>query len=157
MEYYDLSSDAWHPYSELKEEAVPINRIRRGLEEVQNQLSQGGVASHLAEYALFDIRFYETAGLPFVEHPLVLLCDSRQPRRYSPVVVRCPRSWQYDVLNVKFFGLGVHHLPTYRAILRERPPLIREPMAAMKVLAEGLKQEEAGTFLLENAYLNTDR
>ena len=152
MEYYDLSSDAWHPYRELKEEDVPINRIQAGLETVQKQLAQSGVAAHLAEYALFDIRFYETAGLPFVEHPLVLLCDSPQPKRYCPVVVRCPRSWRYDVLNVKFFGLGVHHLPTYRAILRERPSLIREPMAAMKVLAEGLKQEEAGTFLLENAY-----
>ena len=153
MEYYDLSSDSWSPYGQLKEEEVPINRIRAGLQGLQHQLARAGRRAHLAEYALFDIRFHETAGLPFVEHPLVLLSQSPQPRQYCPVAVRCPLSWRYDVLNVKFFGFGVHHLPTYQAILQQQPLLIGEPMAAMAVLAEGLSQQEAITFLLDNAYL----
>lgn len=156
MEYYDLSGGRWHAYADLTEEQVPINRMRKGLQDLQQRVKQHGESAHLAEYALFDIRFYEELSLPFVEHPLVLLCSSTRPRRYCPLAVLCPETWRYDILNAKFFGLGVHHLPAYQAILRERPALIREPMAAMATLAKGLNLKEAGTFLLENTYLTTD-
>jgi arginine-tRNA-protein transferase len=153
MEYYDLSSDTWHPYKALKPEQVPINRMWAGLSALQEELNNNGTAAHLAEYALFDIRFWEHTALPFVEHPLVLLCASPSPKRYCPLAVLDPQDWRYTLYNAKFFGMGVHHLPTYKMILKQRPKLILEPIAAMEKLAEGLNLEEAGTFLSEKAYL----
>ena len=143
LEYYELSSGSWKPFATLEEGEVPINRMWQELRKLQGQLQQRGVESHLAEYAWFDIRFYEKRSLPFLEMPVVLVVQSDRPKRYTPVLSFCPESLRFRLVNGKFFGMGVHHLPAYKQVLAERPRIISYPIAALEPKAEGLRLEDA--------------
>lgn len=148
LEYFSLSQNRWQPISEMGESQVPINQMRSALSSLQQQLRQKGVAAHLAEYSLFDIRFFDNRPLPFLEYPLVLLPGSLDPAHLCPLAVFDPITLTYTLLSVKFFGIGVHHLPVYRKIMAARPRSISYPIAVLEPLGEGLSEEGALACLL---------
>jgi len=157
MEYFDLSSNSWQAYGPMQAEDVPINQMWKALGAIATSLKAAREPSALAEYDLFDIRFFEARPLPFLEYPLVLLAQSPRPAQYCPAAVFCPQTQRVNIFNVKFFGIGVHHLPTYQEMLLAQPDTIRFPMAVIEVLAEGLQPTAAAEYLKQKPYLKNNR
>lgn len=154
LEMFLLHSRKWVPESEVRPEQIPVNRMRAALEMLKTKLQDTGIDSHLLEYALFDIRFFDNRPLPFLEFPLLLLLSSPEPARYCPAVVFIPELQQYAVLDIKFFGIGVHHVPTYQEVMEHKPTVVRYPIAIMEIIGEKLELEPTVT-LLEREIRNT--
>ena len=154
LEFFLLQSHRWVPEAEVTKEQVPVNQMRDALKAMKAKLQKYGMDSHLLEYALFDIRFFDNRPLPFLEFPLLLLIAVPEPARYSPAVVFIPELQQYAILDIKFFGIGVHHVPTYQEVMAHRQAIVRYPIAIMKVTGEKLELEPAVT-LLEREMQNT--
>lgn len=147
LEYFLLPSREWVPETEVGPELIPVNQMRAALQALQTRLQNAGIDSHLMEYALFDIRFFDTRPLPFLEFPLLLLISSPEPARYCPAIVYVPELQQYAVLDIKFFGVGVHHVPTYQNLMESKPDAVRYPIAIMKIIAEKLEINPTVTLL----------
>lgn len=132
LEFYLLQLQDWVPEKDIAEVDIPLNNIKRALTELRGQLQEAGIHSHLMEYALFDIRFFDDRPLPFLEFPLVLLIGTPDPARYCPVAVFSPEQQTYTIANIKFFGFGVHHVPTYHKIMKMKPVTVSFPIAVLE-------------------------
>jgi arginine-tRNA-protein transferase len=147
LEYFLLHLQKWAPGQELTKTDIPINQMRNALTALKNQLWQSGVDSHLMEYTLFDIRFFDNRPLPFLEFPLVLLLDTPDPARYCPVAVFLPELQSYGIVDIKFFGIGVHHVPTYQEIINRKPNAVGYPIAIIEVIEQALELAAAANLL----------
>lgn len=136
LEYFLLAPQKWVPASQVAESDIPINQMRDALRTLKERLQQLDIDSHLMEYALFDIRFFDHRPLPFLEFPLVLLIQTPDPARYCPVAVFIPEAQGYALVDIKFFGIGVHHVPTYHTIWSDRPSAAGYPIAIMEVIQQ---------------------
>ncbi len=147
LEYYLLSEQRWLPGRDFTERQAPINEMRQQLKALQQRLKGIGIDACLSEYTLFDIRFFNSRPLPFLEFPLLLLIETSDPAQYSPVVVYHPIRQAFGILNSKFFGIGVHHVPTYLEIMAHKPESIGFPIAVVEVLEENTPLENAFQYL----------
>ncbi|NRA51390.1 MAG: GNAT family N-acetyltransferase [Phaeodactylibacter sp.] len=149
LELLLIQKDQWVPESRVMPDDVPFQFIKGALTDLQDLLSASGVDSHLLEYSLFDIRFFDHRPLPFLEFPLLLLLLAPEPARLCPIVVFIPQTQQYAVVDIKFFGLGVHHVPTYKEIMETKPAASGIPMAIMEVISQNLDINEVVGILKE--------
>ncbi|MEQ8703690.1 MAG: GNAT family N-acetyltransferase [Phaeodactylibacter sp.] len=147
LEYFLLQQQRWVPEGSVMPADVPINQMRNALQELQHRLLQVGLESHLMEYTLFDIRFFDNQPLPYLEFPLILLLSAPEPARFCPVAVFVPKTQQYAILDIKFFGIGVHHVPTYEKIMTDRPDATGYPIAIMEVKEPELELAPAVSLL----------
>lgn len=147
LEFFLLQTRQWVPKAEVAPEQIPVNQMREALKTLKNKLQTAGLDSHLMEYALFDIRFFDNRPLPFLEFPLLLLIGTPEPARRCPAVVFIPELQQYAVLDVKFFGIGVHHVPTYQEVMAKRPVVARYPIAIIEIIGDKLELEPTVTLL----------
>ena len=151
LEYFELKSSSWKPFSELQENDIPIHYLRRQLRGLQEALKARGVRSQLFDYRFFDIRFYDSRPYPFLEHPCFLLPDSKHKESLCPVTVFDPVKMKFQVCNCRFFGLGIDHLSTYRQAIRSTGPAFKIPAAVFDILNESCTLEEALATLMQIA------
>jgi arginine-tRNA-protein transferase len=142
LDYYDLPSDSWKPLDSLLPAEVPITKMRRRLEELQQQLKQQGLQSHLMSYRFFDIRFYNNRPYPFMEFPLLLSIASPTPSTHCPIAVFHPQEEKYILYNCRFFGQGVRHLEAYEYIQNTTDQVLQIPVAIFDTYAERLTIEQ---------------
>lgn len=147
LEYFLLSEQRWLPSKDFSETQAPVTEMRHQLSSLKGRLKSHGVDACLSEYTLFDIRFFDSRPLPFLEFPLVLLIETSDPAQLSPLVVYHPVEQAFGILNSKFFGIGVHHVPTYLEIMAQKPASIGFPIAVVEILKENTPLESALQYL----------
>jgi arginyl-tRNA--protein-N-Asp/Glu arginylyltransferase len=137
LEYFELSTQQWRPYTSLQEDDIAINKMREALLQLRKALKNRGVKSSISNYRHFDIRFYDTRPYPFLEFPIILTIDAANPSNHCPVAVFHPVQRKYTLYNCRFFGQGVHHLEAYRYLLNREPVISNIPTAIFDTYAEG--------------------
>ncbi len=151
LEYYELKSGSWKPFTHLTETDIPIHYVRRGLYRLQEQLAKHSAASSVLDYRHFDIRFYDRRAFPFLEFPTFLLCASQQPESLCPIAVFDPIQLNFHLYNCRFFGFGLKHKNTYHELLDRRRGLCENPVAVFDILQEECSLETAVAQLLKYA------
>jgi arginyl-tRNA--protein-N-Asp/Glu arginylyltransferase len=142
LEYFDLPSDEWKPYSTLQEEKVPIHQMNQQLQWLKEELASQNLSGHLGFYRFFDIRFYDVRPFPFLEFPLILLIASDAPQQHCPIAVFHPQQQRFTLYNCRFFGRGVEHLDAYHHLLRLQPAVTNIPIAVFDTYLENVSEKE---------------
>lgn len=143
LEYFDLFSGGWKPFSGLREADVPVNRIRQQLGLLQGALNAEGIKSAVLDYRFFDIRFYDSRPYPYLEHPVFLLAAPSAAEDICPLAVFEPARQAYSLYNCRFFGFGASHPGICRQLLEEPSQLCTHTVALFGRLGEGLSPEAA--------------
>lgn len=79
LEYFDLDSEAWSPYPELPEEALPTHRLRQGLEAVRDCLRAEGVPAELRIYPLYRSASLDSRLALCLKQPMFIECHPDRP------------------------------------------------------------------------------
>lgn len=151
LEFFELKSATWHPYSQLRDEDIPINYSRRRLQELQQSLEKKGIRSKLFDYRFFDIRFWDNRPYPYLEFPCFLLSDSSDKESLCPVTVFDPMQMVFHIYNCRFFGLSTNHLSSYRQALQASGDVLNLPVAVFDIIRESAGAEEVLGALLQAA------
>lgn len=142
LEYYELSTEQWKPFSSLETANIPINYMRNKLLALQEQLAQQGIISNLSYYRHFDIRFYDRRPFPFMEYPILLTIQSSSPADVCPIAVFDPCSLQFNLYNCRFFGSSDEHADIYRYLITYQPQNCNFHVAIFDTYAEQQTEKE---------------
>ncbi|TXB61833.1 GNAT family N-acetyltransferase [Phaeodactylibacter luteus] len=143
LEYYLLPSGTWQPAETVAPQDIPVNQMKTALAQLKSLLQGNGIGAIVCDYLHFDIRFFDDRPLPYLEFPFVLIPEVPEPSKIVPMAVFHPERQNFQVLNAKFFGLGVHHTPAYQQLMKQKPGLLRLPVAVLSTLGQDLCQNSA--------------
>lgn len=99
VSYFDLKTRGWHPYKKLKEQDIPINRIRKKLNDLQILLEDGNIFSQKLYYPLFEANLFGFWPTYFFDFPLFLLIHVGRKENYFTLVAYDIRESTYQLLG----------------------------------------------------------
>lgn len=75
VDYFDLGSEAWRPYQKLSQEEIPLLKMERKLQELQQVLHRDQLSSRTMYYPLFEVNLFGFWRTNFFDHPVFLHCS----------------------------------------------------------------------------------
>lgn len=120
VEYLDLQSGEWHPYHDLKEDNIPVVRIKNRLREMQQLLKDIGIKSRLLSYRYFDIRLFDQNVSRGLRHPLFLLCDSEFNFLNSPIIIFHPEKGNFHLFRIALVSENYDNLECHQRLMAQK-------------------------------------
>lgn len=101
--YFDLSTDSWKPFRELDEEEIPIRRMERKLNELQQYLLHRGISCRKLHYPLFEANLFGFWQASYFDYPIFLLCSQEENTSNYTLVVFSPVENKYQLIQASLF------------------------------------------------------
>lgn len=109
VDYYDLRSAEWLPYSDFTTEDVPIYRMRVKLEVLRQAALQMRLHLPLKFYPLFEANLFGYPSMPFFDYPLMVYGGETQEEDGHYVLVFDPRTSQFQLLLCSNFDYSLFY------------------------------------------------
>lgn len=74
VDYYDLRTNNWLPFSELPAEEIPVTRMEQELQNLKRIFRQHNIACQLKFYPLFESNLFGFWQAPYFDYPILLHC-----------------------------------------------------------------------------------
>lgn len=103
VDYYDLGSKQWLPYSGLKKEDIPMQKMERRLGELQQYLNHHDCRSQKLYYPLFESNLFGFWHAPYFDFPIFLLCSPRHGSSHFLIVTFNPKKEAFQLLHCSLF------------------------------------------------------
>ncbi len=103
VEYYDLPAGKWLPYGNLDRGDIPLNKMTRRLQVLENALADNAPGSRIFYYPLFEVNLFGFWRTNFFDHPVFLHSHYRPLADEHLVVVYDIRQEQYLLLHCSPF------------------------------------------------------
>ncbi len=85
VEYFHMETGEWLPYAAIKEEDIPIEKMREKLKAVQQKLSGSKLYCRVQYYPLFEASLFSFWRANYLDFPIVLNCTPEN--RDRPLLV----------------------------------------------------------------------
>jgi leucyl-tRNA---protein transferase len=104
VEYFDLAADGWRPFSELEQQAPPLQLMEHRLAELQQYLRHHQRRSRLMYYPLFEANLFGFWQAPYLDHPVFLLCSDADNTNAFNLIIYEPREQGFQLLRCSLFN-----------------------------------------------------
>lgn len=109
VDYYDLRSGDWLPYTELSREEIPIYRMRVKLEILRQAALKARLNLPFKFYPLFEANLFGYPSLPFFDYPLMVYGGETAEEDGHYILVFDPRTGQYQLLLCSNFDYSLFY------------------------------------------------
>ncbi|MCI5080745.1 MAG: arginine-tRNA-protein transferase [Saprospiraceae bacterium] len=103
VEYFDLKNNGWLPYKDLKEEEIPLERIRGQLHLLQKQLKKDGFKPKTYYYPLFEANLFGFWRAQYFDHPMMLLINADTHQNSFLIAVYNLEADSFQLLQCSIF------------------------------------------------------
>ncbi len=101
--WFDLSSGNWLPFCELAEEELPMRKMERKLQEMQQYLSHLGRRCKKMYYPLFEANLFGFWNAAYFEYPVFLLCQRAEKTSGFLAVTYSPIDNNFQLIQASLF------------------------------------------------------
>lgn len=112
VDYFDLYTNSWLPFSGLEPEHIPITRMEQELTNLKKLLNRYNIPSQLKYYPLFESNLFGFWQAPYFDYPILLHCF---PQKYANRFIM----GVYDVRNQCFHLLQCSLLEDFQFFFNE--------------------------------------
>ncbi|MCB9298827.1 MAG: GNAT family N-acetyltransferase [Lewinellaceae bacterium] len=103
IEYFDLRTQGWQPYSGLAPSDVPLKKMENRLDDMQQFLIRNNFWSQKLYYPLFEANLFGFWHAPYFDFPVFLLCSPRINANSFLMAVYDPRKEAFQLLRCSLF------------------------------------------------------
>lgn len=103
VDYYEMSTQEWRPYEELRPEDIPFQQMQLRLAEIQKELNHARIANKIMQYPLFEANLFGFWLATCLDFPVFLWCYPASASNNYLIIVYDPRISAYRVLHCSRF------------------------------------------------------
>lgn len=104
VEYFDLATNGWQPFTELEQKAPPLQLMEHRLSEMEQYLRHHQRWSRLMYYPLFEANLFGFWHAPYLDYPAFLLCSNPDNTSTFTLIIYEPREENYQLLRCSLFN-----------------------------------------------------
>ncbi|MFN7119504.1 MAG: arginine-tRNA-protein transferase [Saprospiraceae bacterium] len=99
VQYYNISNDNWLPFKELSLEEVPMQKMQRKLDELQQVFKKNNIPSKQYLYPLFEANLFAFWQTEYFDFPVFLMCYPQEKASSYFIVIYDMHSEAYHLLE----------------------------------------------------------
>lgn len=87
LEYFDLRSGQWQPFSAFRPEDNLLTQMNQALRKLEQVLLDADMAAKTFLYPSFEIKLMGANPLPYLEHPVFLMSQAPSSHEPQPIAI----------------------------------------------------------------------